>query len=184
SARRTVFDRRRQYLRKPIMNRGGRDDLNFPAISLLSNIVRLSARPDRGRRKRLGGPSMITLNEALGDAQRKRIAIGHFNVSDLAALKAVTGPARELKVPVLIGTSEGERDFIGVREIVAVVASLREEFDQPIFVNADHTHSLERAVAAAKAGYDMIGFDVSTIPLEKNIALTRQAVEGVNLFNR
>jgi len=27
SSRRTVFDRRRQYLRKPIMNRGGRDDL-------------------------------------------------------------------------------------------------------------------------------------------------------------
>lgn len=63
---------------------------------------------------------MITLNEALGDAQRKRIAIGHFNVSDLVALKAVTGAARALKVPVLIGTSEGERDFIGVREIVAV----------------------------------------------------------------
>jgi hypothetical protein len=126
---------------------------------------------------------MITLNEALGDAQRKRIAIGHFNVSDLVALKAVTGAARELKVPVLIGTSEGERDFIGVREIVAVVASLREEFDQPIFVNADHTHSLERAVAAAKAGYDMIGFDVSTMPLEKNIALTRQAVEAVKSIN-
>jgi fructose/tagatose bisphosphate aldolase len=99
---------------------------------------------------------MITLNEALGDAQRKRIAIGHFNVSDLVALKAVTGAARALKVPVLIGTSEGERDFIGVGETVAVVASLREELDQPIFVNADHTHSLERAVEAAKAGYDMV----------------------------
>jgi fructose-bisphosphate aldolase, class II len=98
---------------------------------------------------------MITLAEALGDAQRKRIAIGHFNVSDLVALKAVTGAARALKVPVLIGTSEGERDFIGVREIVAVVASLRAEFDHPIFLNAGHTHSLEHAVEAAKAGYDM-----------------------------
>jgi fructose-bisphosphate aldolase class II len=105
---------------------------------------------------------MITLNEALGDAQRKRIAIGHFNVSDLVALKAVTGAARALKVPVLVGTSEGERDFIGVREIVAVVASLRAELDHPIFLNADHTHSLEHAVEAAKAGYDMIGFDVSS----------------------
>jgi fructose-bisphosphate aldolase, class II len=63
---------------------------------------------------------MMTLNEALGDARSKRIAI--FNVSDLVALKAVTAAARALKVPVLIGTSEGERDFIGVREIVAAVA--------------------------------------------------------------
>ncbi len=126
---------------------------------------------------------MITLAEALGDAQRKRIAIGHFNVSDLVALKAVTDAARALKVPVLTGTSEGERDFIGVHEIVAVVASLRAELDHPIFLNADHTHSLEHAVEAAKAGYDMIGFDVSTMPLEKNVELTREAVRAVKSIN-
>ena len=126
---------------------------------------------------------MITLNEALGDARRRRVAIGHFNVSDLVALRAVTGAARALKVPVLIGTSEGERDFIGVHEIVAVVASLRAELDHPIFLNADHTHSLEHAAEAANAGYDMIGFDVSTMSLEKNIELTRQAVEAVKSIN-
>jgi fructose-bisphosphate aldolase, class II len=86
-------------------------------------------------------------------------------------------------VPVLIGTSEGERDFLGVPEIVAVVANLREEFDHSIFLNADHTHSLEHAVEAAKAGYDMIGFDASAMPLEKNIELTRQAVEASKSIN-
>jgi fructose-bisphosphate aldolase, class II len=64
---------------------------------------------------------MITLDAALGDAQRKRFAIGHFNVSDLVAVKAVTGAARVLNVPVLVGTSEGERNFLGVHEIVALV---------------------------------------------------------------
>src|SRR6202521_1475357 len=49
--------------------------------------------------------------------------------------------------------------------------------------NADHTHSLEHAVEAAKAGYDMIGFDVSTASLEKNIELTRQAVDAVKSIN-
>ena len=75
---------------------------------------------------------MLALGEALGDAQRRQVAIGHFNVSDLVALKAVTAAACALNVPVLIGTSEGERDFIGVREIAAVVAALREETGQPI----------------------------------------------------
>jgi fructose-bisphosphate aldolase, class II len=126
---------------------------------------------------------MITLAEALGDAQRKRIAIGHFNVSDLVGLKAVTGAAQTLKVPVLVGTSEGERSFLGVHEIVAVVASLRRELEHPIFLNADHTHSFDRAIEAAKAGYDMIGFDGSTLPLEKNVELTRQAVEAVKSIN-
>src|SRR5215467_13225071 len=126
---------------------------------------------------------MLALGKALGDVQRRQVAIGHFNVSDLVTLKAVTAATRALNVPVLIGTSEGERDFIGVREIAAVVAALREETKQPIFLNADHTHSLERALEAAKAGYDMIGFDVSTLPLDKNIALTREAVEAVKSIN-
>jgi fructose-bisphosphate aldolase class II len=126
---------------------------------------------------------MITLDAALGDAQRKRFAIGHFNVSDLVAVKAVTGGARVLNVPVLVGTSEGERNFLGVHEIVALVRGLRQQLEHPIFLNADHTHSLERAVEAAQAGYDMIGFDASTMPLEKNIGLTKEAVEAAKSIN-
>jgi len=126
---------------------------------------------------------MITLSKALGDARRQHLATGHFNVSDLVALKAVTEAARELKVPVIVGTSEGEREFFGVRDVAAMVASLRERLDLPIFLNADHTHSLEGAVEAATAGYDMIGFDASTNPLETNINLTKQAVDAVKSVN-
>ena len=115
---------------------------------------------------------MITLKEALSDAQRRRIAIGHFNVSDLVGLKAVTGAAGVLNVPVLVGTSEGERNFLGVHEIVALVTSLRRQFEHPIFLNADHTHSPERAVEAAQAGYDMIGFDASTMRLLNSVGAT------------
>jgi fructose-bisphosphate aldolase class II len=125
----------------------------------------------------------MTLPEALEDARRRRVAIGHFNVSDLVALKAVTEAALELKLPVIIGASEGERGFWGVREIAAVVASLRKRLDHPIFLNADHTHSLEGAVAAATAGFDMITFDASTKPLEANVTLTRQALDAVKSLN-
>jgi len=126
---------------------------------------------------------MMTLVEILNDARHRRVGIGHFNVSDFVALKAVTETARELKTPILVGTSEGERSFLGVREIAAVVASIRTKLDHPIFLNADHTHSLEGAAEAAAAGFDMIGFDASSMPLEANINLTRQAVEAVKSIN-
>jgi fructose-bisphosphate aldolase class II len=126
---------------------------------------------------------MMTLGEVLNDARHRQVAIGHFNVSDLVALKAVTDAAREVNVPVLIGTSEGERSFFGIRDVAGIVASMRERLDLPIFLNGDHTHSLEGAVEAATAGYDMIGFDASTMPLETNIDLTRQAVEAVKSIN-
>jgi fructose/tagatose bisphosphate aldolase len=67
---------------------------------------------------------MIRLAEALGDAQRKRIAIGHFNVSDLVGLKAVTAAAQTLKVPVLVGTSEGERAVKSINPRIVVEGEL------------------------------------------------------------
>jgi fructose-bisphosphate aldolase, class II len=122
---------------------------------------------------------MTTLAEALQQAQRNRVALGHFNFSELAALKAVVTAARELNVPVVVGVSEGERDFLGLRQAAALVNAYRDEFSYPIFLNADHTHSLARAEEAARAGFDMIVFDRSSLPLEQNIAETKAAVEAV-----
>jgi fructose-bisphosphate aldolase, class II len=98
-------------------------------------------------------------------------------------LKAVFGAARQLKVPVLVGLSEGEREFVGTRQIAAFVRSLREEFDYPLYLNADHTHSLAKGVEAAKAGFDSIVFDLSALPFEENIRQTKQAVEALKAIN-
>lgn len=122
---------------------------------------------------------METLRKVLEQADRDAVAIGHFNISDLVTLKAVFDAARDLKVPVIVGVSEGERQFIGTRQAAAVVKSLREQYDFPIFLNADHTHSLPSAVEAAKAGYDWVVFDVSTLPFEENVRQTKTAVEAL-----
>jgi fructose-bisphosphate aldolase class II len=126
---------------------------------------------------------MHSLRELLKKSQENRVAIGHFNVSDLVLLKAVFEAARELNVPVLVGLSEGEREFVGTGQIAALVRSLREEFDFPIFLNADHTHSLAKGIEAAKAGFDSIVFDLSALPLEENARRTKQAVEALKAIN-
>jgi fructose-bisphosphate aldolase, class II len=124
-----------------------------------------------------------SLRDVLEQTQKNKVAIGHFNVADLVLLKAVFASAQELKVPVLVGVSEGERDFIGVSQIAALVRSLRGEFDCPIFLNADHTHSVRKAVAAAKAGFDAIVFDLSALPFEQNVRQTKEAVEDLKSIN-
>lgn len=122
---------------------------------------------------------METLRRILEQADANAMAIGHFNISDWVALKAVFQAARDLHVPVIVGASEGERQFMGVRQVAAVVKSLRDEYDFPIFLNADHTHSLPSALEAAKAGFDWIVFDASTQPFEQNVRQTKDAVEAV-----
>jgi fructose-bisphosphate aldolase class II len=119
---------------------------------------------------------MKTLEQILAEADQQKVAVGHFNISDLVALKAVYLAAREVNVPVLVGVSEGERDFIGVHQIAAFVRSIREQDGFPIYLNADHTHSIEKAREAAQAGFDLVVFDGSALPFEENVAQTKQAM--------
>jgi fructose-bisphosphate aldolase, class II len=126
---------------------------------------------------------MLRLKDVLEHAQQTAAAVGHFNVSDLTLLKAVFNAAHEMNVPVIVGASEGERAFMGVRQVAALVKSLRDEFDFPIFLNADHTHSLAGAEEVARAGFDSVVFDLSALPFEENIRQTKEAVSALKTIN-
>jgi fructose-bisphosphate aldolase, class II len=119
----------------------------------------------------------MTLKETLAKASAERRAVGHFNISELGGFKAIIAAAKELGVPVMIGTSEGEREFIDPRLAVQMVRIAREELGLPIYLNADHTHSFEKAKEAVDAGYDEVLFDGGKLPLAENIRITKQVVE-------
>jgi len=126
---------------------------------------------------------MQRLREVLEQAQKNKVAVGHFNIGDDNMLMGVFAAARELRVPVMVGVSEGERAFLGVRQVAALVKSLRDEFDFPIYLNADHTHSLAKALEAANAGFDSIVFDLSALPFDENVRQTRDAVQKLKAIN-
>lgn len=126
---------------------------------------------------------MDTLRNVLTRSQQKGVAVGHFNVADLVLLKAVLAAAVEVRVPVLVGASGGERSFFGTYELAALVKVMREENDVPVFLNADHTHSLAKAVEAAKAGFDSVVIDFSALPFDQNVARTKETVEAIKTIN-
>jgi len=119
---------------------------------------------------------MTTLLEVLQQADARRIAVGHFNVSDLVTLYGVVAASRQQGLPVVVGVSEAERRFIGVEELVAIVKNLRDKGGPPIFLNADHTHSLSSALEAARAGFDWVVCDFSALPFVENLRQTKEAV--------
>ena len=126
---------------------------------------------------------MDTLRNVLTRLQQQGAALGHFNVADLVLLKAVVAAAVEVRVPVIIGASEGERDFLGTYELAALVKVMREEHDVPVSLNADHTHSLAKAVEAARAGFDAVVIDFSALPFDKNVSRTKETVEAIKAIN-
>src|SRR5512142_3227182 len=123
------------------------------------------------------------LDQVLAEARAARRAIAHFNVSDLVLLKGVLAGAKEFNVPIIVGASEGEREFVGTAQLAALVGSLRDECPFPIYLNADHTHSLPKALEAARAGFDSVVFDLSQRPLEENVRRTKEAVEALKAVN-
>lgn len=120
---------------------------------------------------------MKTLRDYVHEADASGVAVGHFNISNLEALHGIAAAARELSLPVIIGVSEGEVDFVGYEEARAMVSAIRDKYNQPIFLNADHHYSFERVKQAIDAGFDSVIIDAVKLPLEENIALTKKCVD-------
>jgi len=122
---------------------------------------------------------MKTLKEIIQEAEKNKVAVGHFNISECAALKGIFQAAQELNLPVIIGVSEGERKFIGTKRAALMTQSLREEFNWPIFINADHAKSFESIKEAVEAGFDAVLFDAGKLSFEENIKKTKEVVDWV-----
>ncbi|MDO8585235.1 MAG: class II fructose-bisphosphate aldolase [bacterium] len=122
---------------------------------------------------------MQPLRERIRDAEAKKVAIGHFNISNLEQLKAVAHAAMRLDVPVIIGVSEGERAYLGLHHVKDFVASYNAEHAKEhgfrLYLNADHTHDPGKVREAARVGFDAVLFDGGKLPFAENVALTRTA---------
>lgn len=122
---------------------------------------------------------METLTELHKRALKEGWAVPHFNFSSLAQLNGILDALKELKAPAAIGTSEGERKFVGLTQAVYLIRSFREREGIPVYLNADHSYSTETALAAFDAGYDSVHADLSKESFEDNIAGTKKVVERV-----
>jgi fructose-bisphosphate aldolase class II len=120
---------------------------------------------------------MKSIKYYLKKAQKEKFAIGQFNFSDFTQLEAIVAGGKKFNSPIILGTSEGESKFFGLEEAVALRNVLRKKTGMPIFLNLDHGHSFEYLKEAIDAGYDMVHFDGSKLPLEENIKITKQVIK-------
>ncbi len=118
---------------------------------------------------------MKSLKEYIEWAEEKQVAIGHFNISDSEGFKAVVEAAKDLGVPVIIGVSEKERSFLGVAEIRVLVQAKKDK-GESVFLNADHTYSVEASKEAINAHFDSVIIDGAEKPFFENVTMTKEVV--------
>ncbi|MES2202722.1 MAG: class II fructose-bisphosphate aldolase [Patescibacteria group bacterium] len=119
---------------------------------------------------------MLSLRDAVAEYKQTGKAIGHFNISDSNQLEAIAQAAKEASLPVIIGLSEGEREYFPLAHARSLVDDYIKEGIQ-MYLNADHTYGLDKAKAAIDAGVDSIVVDGAKLPLAENIALVKEVVE-------
>lgn len=119
-----------------------------------------------------------SLNWYLEEARKNHYALGHFNFSTEDVLRGIVEASRDARAPaVMVGTSEGEVDYVGMYEAVALVGAVRKHYNFPVFLNADHFKSFGKCQEAIDAGYDSVIIDESKMPFADNISATKKVVE-------
>lgn len=118
---------------------------------------------------------MHTLREVIVEYKAAGKAIGHFNVSDSNQLKALAEASRLTNLPVIAGLSEGERDFFPLAHARALVDLYRVQ-GIALYLNADHTYSVENVQRAISAGVDSVVVDGAKLDFEGNVSLLSTSV--------
>ena len=119
----------------------------------------------------------MKIKDYFQQAKKENWAVGQFNFSTLEQLKAIIQAAEKLNSPVILGTSEGESRFIGLKQAVALVGSYRENKRLALFLNLDHGSSFDYIKEAIDTGYNLVHFDGSNLNLKENIESSKRIVE-------
>jgi len=118
---------------------------------------------------------MRTLKDAIVSARKEGRGLGHFNISDSNQLHAIAQAAKDTCLPIVVGLSEGEREFFPLREVRAFIDCYQKDGVE-LYLNADHTYSLEKAKEAIDAGVDSVVVDGAKLSFEENVDLCRAVV--------
>lgn len=121
-----------------------------------------------------------SMTNMLKKAQEGKYAVGQFNINNLEWTQAVLEATKENDAPVILGVSEGAMKYMGGFKVVsAMVNALIETLDvkQPVALHLDHGSSFESCKEAIDAGFSSVMIDGSKLPIDENIAVTKQVVE-------
>ena len=118
--------------------------------------------------------------ELMERSRRERFAVGAFNVDNQETLVAIARAAQVKRSPVLVEVSQGEVDAIGLANLRDLVDNYRAELGIEMYINLDHSPSVEAAKAGVDAGFEFIHIDLSQAKRDATddeiIAATREVV--------
>jgi len=119
--------------------------------------------------------------ERMAQARAEHWAFGAFNMDDETTLKAAAAAAKAKNAPILVEVTQGEVDDLGLYVVRDIVDDIRREYGVEIYINLDHSPSVEDAKKGIDAGFEFIHIDISQANHdatdEEIVAATKEVVE-------
>ncbi len=93
--------------------------------------------------------------------RQQHFAVGAFNIDNQETLIAVSKAAQNLNSPVLVEVSHGEVEAMGLENIRDMVDNYRAEYGIEMYINLDHSPTVEACKRAIDVGFEFIHIDIS-----------------------
>lgn len=114
-------------------------------------------------------------------SRSQHFAVGAFNIDNQETLIAICQAAQKLNSPVLVEVSDGEVKAMGLENVRDLVDNYKAEYGIEMYINLDHSPTVEDCKRAIDAGYEFIHIDISQANHdatdEEIIAKTKEVVE-------
>jgi len=114
-------------------------------------------------------------------SRQQHFAVGAFNIDNQETLIGIARAAQKLNAPVLVEVSDGEVKALGLENLRDIVDNYKKEYGIEMYINLDHSPTVENCKAAIDAGYEFIHIDISQAnhdaTEEEIIAKTKEVVE-------
>lgn len=114
-------------------------------------------------------------------SRQQQFAVGAFNIDNQETLIAIARAAQKLNSPVLIEVSDGEVNALGLENVRDMVDNYRSEYGIEMYLNLDHSPTVDNCKRAIDAGYEFIHIDISQANHEATdeeiVAQTKEVVE-------
>lgn len=119
--------------------------------------------------------------ELMERTRKEHFAVGAFNIDNQETLIAIAQAAQKTKSPVLVEVSDGEVKAIGLQNLRCLVDNYKHDYGIEMYINLDHSPSVEACKEAIDAGYEFIHIDISQANHDASegeiISKTREVVE-------
>lgn len=121
--------------------------------------------------------SLVTMKPLLQHAKENGYAVGSFNMLSIETVRGAIRAAEKLNSPIIIQFAQVHTSIVPMEYIAPVMLEAARQATVPVCVHFDHGTDYAEVERALSLGFTSVMFDAASYPFEKNVSLTKKAVD-------